>query len=268
MLYSKRMYIQNRAKAVNSLFPTHGMLLPYEDTFISFPNRKSNKTILIIKDVAITVPKAISIVLSFLFLWTDPVETHRSLVAWVGPETSKGAMQSKLCYDFTGYGSSNQPLWERSHARKYLFGNTKVRGGKVYLQTIWLPETWLETVHHYGFFKVFPKILCNHKHTHTPFFIFFFLLFHLQAIYSCKSGGWAYVIPTPGFQNEKAVCYLMFLWLWPKQQSLTDVSSEITGYRVTKKMWFRVDLLRSISDVAIRLCGQRTSGRSWETVKK
>lgn len=75
------MYIQNRAQAVNSLFPTHGMLLPYEDTFISFPNRKSNKTILIIKDVDITVPKAISIILSFLFLWTDPGGTHRSLVA-------------------------------------------------------------------------------------------------------------------------------------------------------------------------------------------
>lgn len=203
MLYSKRMYIQNRAKAVNSLFPTHGMLLPYEDTFISFPNRKSNKTILIIKDVAITVPKAISIVLSFLFLWTDPVETHRSLVAWVGPETSKGAMQSKLCYDFTGYGSSNQPLWERSHARKYLFGNTKVRGGKVYLQTIWLPETWLETVHHYGFFKVFPKILCNHKHTHTPFFIFFFYYSICRLFTHAKVVGELMLFPHQVFRMRK-----------------------------------------------------------------
>lgn len=47
------MYIQNRPKTVNTLFPTHWMLVPYEDTLSSFPNGKSNKTILIIKDVAI-----------------------------------------------------------------------------------------------------------------------------------------------------------------------------------------------------------------------
>ena len=113
------------------------------------------------------------------------------------------------------------------------------------------------------FKKFFPRILCNHKH-----FFFFFNYSICRLFTQCESGGWAHVIPTPGFQNEKAVCYLMFLWLWPKQQSLTDVSSEIIGYRVTKKIWFRVDLPCSISDVPIRLWGQRTSGRSWKTVKK
>lgn len=47
-----------------------------------------------------------------------------------------------------------------------------------------------------------------------------------------------------------------------KAAVLTDVSSEITGYRMTKKMWFRVDLTCMISDVVVRLWGHRTSGKS------
>lgn len=96
-VYSK----QSQGLAVNSLFPAHWMLLPYEDTFINSPNRKSNKAILIIKDVAIRVPKAISLVLSFLFLQISLGEIQRSLVALIGSETSKGAFQPKLSCDFT-----------------------------------------------------------------------------------------------------------------------------------------------------------------------
>lgn len=123
-VYSK----QSQGLAVNSLFPAHWMLLPYEDTFINFPNRKSNKAILIIKDVAIRVPKAISLVLSFLFLQISLGEIQRSLVALIGSETSKGAFQPKLSCDFTAYGSSNKALWKSSCARKYLFGNQKSAG--------------------------------------------------------------------------------------------------------------------------------------------
>lgn len=161
-----------------------------------------------------------------------------------------------------GYGSSNQSLWERSCARKYLFGNIKVCRGKVYLWTMSLPETARNSSPLWFFLKFFPGsfgIISDFLIIIIPF---------AGCLPSAKSGGWAHVIPTPGFQNEKAVCYFMFLWLWPKQQSLTNVSSEITGYRVTKKTLFGVDLPCSISDVAIRLWRQRPSGRSWETVKK
>lgn len=167
-VYSK----QSQGLAVNSLFPTPWMLLPHEDTFINFPSRKSNKTIVIIKDVAITVPKAISIILVFLYLQTYPGGTHRNLVAWFRPEISKGAIQPNWFY-FISYRLSNQPLWERSYARKYLFGIRKSAGAML------LPESWIETVHDYGFFKVFPRILCNHKYP-------FLKKFHLQAVYQVQ----------------------------------------------------------------------------------
>lgn len=101
------MYIQKRAKTVNTLFPAHWMLMSYEDTLSNFPNRKSNKTILIIKDVAIysfqsNISNNISNILSFLFLQAGPGGTRQSLVVWIEPETTKGAVGSKLFSDFIG----------------------------------------------------------------------------------------------------------------------------------------------------------------------
>lgn len=138
--------------------------------------------------------------LVFLFWQTDPGGTYRNVVAWFRPETSKGAIQPKLFY-FISYRLSNQPLWKRPYARKYLFGIQKSAGA------MFLPETWIETVRDYGFFKVLPRILCNHKH---PFIITYIFNSICRLFTKCKGGGWADVIPTPGFQSEKAVCYLMF----------------------------------------------------------
>lgn len=138
--------------------------------------------------------------LVFLFWQTDPGGTYRNVVAWFRPETSKGAIQPKLFY-FISYRLSNQPLWERPYARKYLFGIQKSAGA------MFLPETWIETVRDYGFFKVLPRILCNHKH---PFIITYIFNSICRLFTKCKGGGWADVIPTPGFQSEKAVCYLVF----------------------------------------------------------
>lgn len=164
-VYSK----QSQSLAVNSLFSAHRMLLCYEDACINFSIRKSNKTILIIKDVAIAVPKAISMILFFLFLWRGLGGTHRSLVAWIGSQISASAFQSQLFSDFTACGSSNKAPWKRSRNRICLFGNSKIFRAKVYLPATWLPETGLETAQNAGFFNVSfqppphsPRILCNH----------------------------------------------------------------------------------------------------------
>lgn len=124
-----------------------------------------------------TVSRAISNILSFLFLQTGPGGMHQSFVVWIEPETTKGAVGSKLFSDFIDYGSPNQPLWEISWATKYLFQNTEVCRGEVYLQIMQLPKIWLETVHHYGFFKAFPRILCTIRFLNYCFIYLFLFLF-------------------------------------------------------------------------------------------
>lgn len=199
-VYSK----QSQSLAVNSLFSAHRMLLCYEDACINFSIRKSNKTILIIKDVAIAVPKAISMILFFLFLWRGLGGTHRSLVAWIGSQISASAFQSQLFSDFTACGSSNKAPWKRSRNRICLFGNSKIFRAKVYLPATWLPETGLETAQNAGFFKVSfqpppPPLPQNPLQSLALFFSYLICRLFTQ----CKSGGWAHVIPTPGFRMRK-----------------------------------------------------------------
>lgn len=195
-VYSK----QSQSLAVNSLFPAHRMLLCYEDACINFSIRKSNKTILIIKDVAIVVPKAIPMIWFFLFLQRGLGGTHRSLVAWTGSKTSASAFQSKLFSDFTACGSSNKALWKRSCNRICLFGNCKVFRAEVYFPAMWLPETGLETAHNAGFFKFFFSFFPQNPLQSLALFLSYLVC---RLFTQCKSGGWAHVIPTPGFRMRK-----------------------------------------------------------------
>lgn len=209
-VYSK----QSQSLAVNSLFSAHKMLLCYEDACINFSIRKSNKTILIIKDVAIAVPKAISMILFFLFLWRGLGGTHRSLVAWIGSQISASALQSQLFSDFTACGSSNKAPWKRSRNRICLFGNSKIFRAKVYLPATWLPETGLETAHNAGFFKVsfHPPPPPAPPESFAIISTLFFVL-NLQAVYTVQKWWVSSCHSHTRFKNEKAVCYLMSLWL-------------------------------------------------------
>lgn len=78
------------------------MLMSYEDTFSNFPNRKSNKTILIIKDVAIYSFQSYLHHIIFPFppdrSWWSPSK----LVVWIESETTSGAIGPKLFSDFIG----------------------------------------------------------------------------------------------------------------------------------------------------------------------